>query len=102
MKKPIAQIFLSYAHLDNAKPLGFQIGWVDRLYDALRIEVPTHGVDVHLWRDRRDLEPESYFNESILSAVSRSDAFLAILSPAAFLLKGTESFSHGIEDRRSG
>jgi hypothetical protein len=33
MKKPIAQIFLSYAHLDNAKPLGFQIGWVDRLYE---------------------------------------------------------------------
>jgi hypothetical protein len=81
MVKPVAQVFLSYAHLDNAKPHGFDIGWVDRLFDALDVELPTHGVEVRWWRDRRDLEPESYFDESILSAVSHSDAFVAILSP---------------------
>jgi hypothetical protein len=101
MMKPVAQIFVSYAHLDNARPQGFQMGWVDRLYDALSIEVPTHGVTVQLWRDRRDLEPESYFDETILSAVSRSDIFLAILSPAypqrAFCLKELTHFLTPLE-----
>jgi hypothetical protein len=82
MEKPLAQIFVSYAHLDNMKPQGFEIGWVDRLYDALNIEVPMHGVEVKLWRDKRDLEPERYFNKDILDNVSRSDAFIAIVSPA--------------------
>jgi hypothetical protein len=82
MGKPIAQIFLSYAHLDNAKLHGFEMGWVDRFYNALEHELPTHGVEVRWWRDKRDLEPETYFDESILNAVAHSDAFLAILSPA--------------------
>ena len=58
------------------------MGWVDRLYNALDVELPTHGVGVRWWRDRRDLEPEAYFDETILKAVSNSDAFVAILSPA--------------------
>jgi hypothetical protein len=82
MANPVAQIFISYAHLDNTKPQGYEMGWVDRLYNALEIELPTHGVEVHWWRDGRDLNPESYFDETILEAVSNSDAFLAVLSPA--------------------
>ena len=82
MVKPVAQIFISYAHLDNIKPQGYEMGWVHCLYNALEIELPTHGVEVHWGRDRRDLDPESYFDETILEAVSNSDVFLAVLSPA--------------------
>ena len=82
MDKKVAQIFLSYAHLDNIRPQGFQMGWVDRIFDALNVEVPTHGIDVYFWRDRRDLEPESYLDERSLNAAAHSDAFVAILSPA--------------------
>jgi hypothetical protein len=78
----VTQIFISYAHLDNSKPEGYEMGWVDRLFNALEIELPTHGVEVNWWRDKRDLNPESYFDESILKAVENSDAFLAVLSPA--------------------
>ena len=82
MQEPIAQVFVSYAQLDNAKYLGCPVGWVDRLYDALNIDLPTRGAHAKLWRDRRDLEPETYFDDTILDAVSRADVFLAILSPA--------------------
>ena len=103
MAKPVAQIFISYAHLDNTKPQGYEMGWVDRLYDALAIELPTHGVEVHWWRDKRDLNPESYFDESILEAVSNSDAFLAVLSPAypqrPFCIK---ELNHFLTDSRAG
>jgi hypothetical protein len=96
MAKPVAQVFLSYAHLDNNRPHGFEMGWVDRLYDALDVELPTHGLAVRWWRDKRDLEPESYFDETILNAISNSDAFLAILSPVypqrAFCVKELKHF----------
>ena len=103
MGKPVAQIFISYAHLDNARLQGFEMGWVDRLYNALEIELPTHGIEVRWWRDKRDLYPESYFDESILAAVSDSDAFLAILSPAypqrPFCVK---ELNHFLNDLRAG
>ena len=82
MADRVAQIFISYTHLDNSRPEGYEMGWVDRLFNALVIELPTHGVEVRWWRDKRDLDPESYFDESILTAVEHSDAFLAVLSPA--------------------
>jgi hypothetical protein len=46
MARSVAQVFLSYAHLDNTKPQGYEMGWVDRLYNALDVELPTHGVGV--------------------------------------------------------
>jgi hypothetical protein len=103
MAKPVAQVFISYAHLDNPKPQGYEMGWVDRLYNALEIEVPTHGVEVNWWRDRRDLYPENYFDETILEAVSNSNAFLAVLSPAypqrPFCIK---ELNHFLNDSRAG
>jgi len=103
MAKPVAQIFISYAHLDNVRPQGYEMGWVDRLYNALEIELPTHGIEVHWWRDKRDLLPENYFDETILNAVSNSDAFLAVVSPAypqrPFCIK---ELNHFLNDSRAG
>jgi TIR domain len=75
------QIFISYAQIDNQKIDGARIGWVDRLFETLDLELRQLGVDFNFWRDRRDLELDGFFDDKILSAVSASKVLIAVLSP---------------------
>jgi hypothetical protein len=75
------QIFMSYAQIDNQKIDGARIGWVDRLFETLDLELQQLGVEFNFWRDRRDLELDGFFDDKILSAVSTSRVLIAILSP---------------------
>src|SRR5215472_15483470 len=75
------QIFISYAQIDNQKIDGARIGWVDRLFETLDLELRQLGVDFNFWRDRRDLELDGFFDDKILSAVSGSKVVIAVLSP---------------------
>jgi len=74
-------VFLSYAHVDNYVVEDSSLGWVDRVHECLDIELQQMGLDFKLWRDNRDLEKDSFFDESILSAVADSKVLLAVLSP---------------------
>jgi hypothetical protein len=77
-----SQVFLSYAHDDNAKPEDRQIGWVDYFDRSLSIDLRERGLlEVKLWRDKRDLHPMDFLDPSLTRGVGDSDIIIAIVSP---------------------
>ncbi len=75
------QVFMSYAHTDNQKIEGANLGWIDRFHEGLEMELNELGLDFTFWRDKRDLERDGFFDEKILAAVAASRVLVAILSP---------------------
>ncbi|MGH2397283.1 MAG: toll/interleukin-1 receptor domain-containing protein [bacterium] len=75
-------VFLSYAHADNLAPEGEdRKGWVNYFDSNLRIELSERGVDVRLWRDKRDFDPMGVVNDTLKATVGASELFVAVLSP---------------------
>jgi hypothetical protein len=82
MNRNEQQIFVSYAHIDNARFRQDQDGWVDYFHSALEVELKQSiGEGFKFWRDKRDLCPNDFFDNRILAAVERSELFVAVLSP---------------------
>lgn len=76
-------IFLSYAHVDDADPVDPAKGWV-RVFDkhlrvALDKRVGRLGA-IDVWRDTRRLEGHTLFDETIEAAVNSSAIFVALTS----------------------
>jgi hypothetical protein len=77
-------LFISYAHVDNAAIVPAHQGWIDVLHDILR-----NGLDVKLgrhdmcsiWRDDQNLRGNQEISGHIPDQVRNSANFLAILSP---------------------
>ena len=77
-----AQIFLSYAHIDNERIDANHRGWVDYFFTVLTHELrQRRGEEFQFWRDKRDLMPNDFFDDKILGAVDLSKLFVAIVSP---------------------
>jgi TIR domain. len=75
-------IFISYSHKDNEPILEEQRGWVDSFEQTLRVLLhQLLGAEVTIWRDKRQLRGNDYFDEEILAQLRRSALFLAIVSP---------------------
>ena len=79
-------IFLSYAHFDNA----FQrfasdgwIGWFHRALDARLTQI--RGCSARIWRDKKGgIDGNSVLTPAIEQALSEAKVFVAIFSPAYF------------------
>src|SRR2546423_6673367 len=75
------QVFISYAHIDNASLSGTAEGWIDALHDRLKKRLAMLlGKELEIWRDSK-LTGHDIFNETILINLSRSALLLSVLSP---------------------
>ena len=101
-------IFLSYAHDDNKVPEKGFTGWVDFFDRTLSLEILERSLDCKLWRDRRDVDPITFFDDEILNAVRESKVLVAIVSPRyverEYCMKELATFieSHGTGAGKSG
>lgn len=75
------QVFISYAHIDNASLSGTTGGWIDALHDRLKKRLAMLlGKELEIWRDSK-LTGHDIFNETILIKLSQSALLLSVLSP---------------------
>jgi hypothetical protein len=78
------QVFISYAHIDNARFTGTEKGWIDRLHEALDWRLPQlMGEPVKIWRDRK-LGGNDVFNDTLVIELSQAAILLAVVSPRYF------------------
>src|SRR2546423_13084856 len=78
------QVFISYAHIDNARFTENEKGWIDRLHEALDWRLPQLiGQPVKIWRDRK-LGGNDVFNDTIVIELSNAAILLSVLSPRYF------------------
>lgn len=77
-------VFISYAHIDNARFTEAEKGWVDRLHDYLESRLPQlMGGPVKIWRDGK-LGGNDVFNDTITIELSKTALLLSVASPRYF------------------
>jgi hypothetical protein len=73
-------IFISYAHIDN-EPFGDPKGWVDNLFERLRIRLAQLlGRQAEIWWDAR-LQGNDYFVGEIGDRISGSRLLVSVVTP---------------------
>jgi len=77
-------IFISYCHSDNEKQFDEPQGWIENFYHNLEICLLklTGKKDVAIWWDEKRLQGNTYFDESIATAIKNSAIFLCLSSPS--------------------
>ena len=74
-------IFISYAHIDNARTEENDPGWVDRFEATLKALLKmAMGEEVKIWRDPK-LAGSDVFGEEIVSQIRNAALLVSILSP---------------------
>ena len=74
-------LFISYAHIDNAGFTEIEKGWIDLLHEALNWRLPQlMGGPVKIWRDRK-LGGNDVFTETILIELANSAILITVNSP---------------------
>jgi hypothetical protein len=74
-------LFISYAHIDNAFFPGGSKGWIDMLHERLEIRLSQLlGKRPNIWRDRK-LRGYDDFEETLVIELSRSAILLAVVTP---------------------
>jgi len=79
-----ANIFISYAHLDNQTAFHEGKGWIEKFYEELRLSLAQRlgSIDaVKIWWDERKLDGSVYFDESIAESIKQSAIMLCLVSP---------------------
>jgi len=77
-------IFISYAHVDNAPLEEEEDGWVTKLHTSLMTLIPQkigRAEDLSIWRDLK-LEGNDEFSDTLESGFRRSAVMLTILTPS--------------------
>ena len=77
-------IFISYAHLDNLKMYGQQLGWIELFYQSLNLKLAQRigKMDaVKIWWDSKRLDGSILFDGSIEKGVKDSALFISLISP---------------------
>lgn len=83
-------LFISYAHIDNARFTEVEKGWIDLLHEALAWRLPQlMGEPVKIWRDLK-LGGNDVFNDTIVINVSRTAIMIAVISPRYFQSKSCQ------------
>ena len=74
-------IFISYAHIDNAHFSDIPYGWIDVLHERLNVRL-AHllGQEPRIWRDSK-LAGSDIFNDQIKAVLAKTALFVAVLSP---------------------
>lgn len=98
-------LFVSYAHLDDAPDVGREFGWVATLKDNLKTRLDRRlGIRSNIWMDQR-LVAESQLSAPILEGLQRSAGLLVVLSRAylnsPWCARERGGFLDGLLDRRS-
>ena len=74
-------LFISYAHLDNAPLFDSDQGWVDLLHKRLEIRLAQLlGEKPRIWRDPK-LQGNDYFGDTLLIKLSQTALIVSVLSP---------------------
>jgi hypothetical protein len=74
-------VFVSYAHLDDAALVEGQKGWVSNLHRALEIRVGQFlGKPPHVWRDPK-LHGDDVFAETLVERLKQALALVSVVSP---------------------
>ena len=74
-------LFISYAHIDNAFFPGGTKGWIDMLHERLEIRLAQLlGEKPNIWRDRK-LRGYDDFEETLVIQLSQSAILLAVVTP---------------------
>ena len=74
-------LFISYAHIDNAFFPGGTKGWIDMLHERLEIRLAQLlGKKPNIWRDRK-LRGYDDFEETLVIQLSQSAILLAVVTP---------------------
>lgn len=77
-------IFISYAHVDNATFPGQESGWIQTFYDNLNLMLAKRfgrmGM-VKIWWDSQKLDGSILFNDSIESGIKNSAIIICLNSP---------------------
>jgi hypothetical protein len=74
-------VFVSYAHLDDAALGEDKKGWVAKLYESLeRRLTQLLGKPARIWRDQR-LEGNDVFQETLADSVKHAAAMVTVVSP---------------------
>ncbi len=74
-------IFISYAHLDNAHFSDIPQGWIEYLHERLDVRLAQLlGKPPRIWRDRK-LAGIDVFNDTIKEQLAKTVIFLPVLSP---------------------
>ena len=75
-------IFISYGHLDDKNPFGHEKGWVDLLYERLKLLVGQKlGEEPKIWRDSHNLQGNDELGGAISKGVTDSLLFVPIITP---------------------
>src|SRR5438552_803813 len=74
-------VFVSYAHLDDAALIEGQKGWVANLHRALEIRVGQFlGKSAHIWRDPK-LQGNDVFAETLVDLLKSVAVLVSVVSP---------------------
>jgi hypothetical protein len=78
----IHDIFISYGHLDDQNPFGHEKGWVDLLYERLKLLVGQKlGEEPKIWRDAHNLQGNDELGGAISEGVTQSLLFVPVITP---------------------
>ncbi|HYJ86260.1 MAG TPA: toll/interleukin-1 receptor domain-containing protein [Pyrinomonadaceae bacterium] len=84
-------LFISYAHIDNARFTEVEKGWIELLHEALDWRLPQLlGRPVKIWRDRK-LGGNDVLNDTIIIELSKAAILLAVITPRYLQSKSCRS-----------
>jgi len=74
-------IFISYAHIDNAPPPDKKDGWVTFFHTALQVRLrQLLGAELAIWRDAK-VQGNDYLSDTLLKQFPKIAVLVSILSP---------------------
>jgi hypothetical protein len=82
---PVGEIFVSYCHDDNEKPMILPHGWVDVFYDLFKIRIATNsprGRRPAVWIDKQRLAGNHVLDAAIAAALDAALLLVPIISPS--------------------
>jgi TIR domain len=76
-----ADVFISYARLDDKPVMGDPVGWVSQLHTELINQLPVYlGAEAQIWRDQEEIRNNEDFSKKISYQLENSATLIAILS----------------------
>ena len=99
-----ADVFISYARLDDKPVMGDPVGWVSQLHTELVNQLPVYlGAEAQIWRDQEEIRNNEDFSKKISHQLENSATFIAILSESfinrEWCLRELEEFAQHADKR---
>lgn len=73
-------IFISYAHADNASETSEGDGWIDQFYQYLETKLSKHSENIKIWWDSKQLDGSQVFDKTIKHAIDNSAIMVCLNS----------------------